>query len=67
MKKRLTKAVVLTSLLLTVALGAIGCKKVECDFCGETKRCSTTEIFGEEVNICKDCEKDLEDFASMFQ
>lgn len=67
MKKRLTRMMVLTGLLVVVAVGAVGCKKVECDFCGETKKCKTEEVFGEEVNICSDCEEDLEDLANAFK
>lgn len=66
MKKRLSRAVVLTGLLLTVVLSAVGCKKVECDFCGETKSGKTMEVWGEEVGICKDCEKDLKELGSLF-
>ena len=67
MKKRLVKLAALTGVLVMVAMGTMGCKKVECDFCGEMKKCSTEEVFGNEVNICKDCEEDLETLGSMFK
>ncbi len=67
MKKRFTKLAALTGLLAMVAMSAMGCKKVECDVCGETKKCTTEEIFGEEVSICKDCQKELEDAANALE
>ncbi|MBQ9119539.1 MAG: hypothetical protein IJY09_05725 [Lachnospiraceae bacterium] len=64
MKKRIAKLTALTGLLVMVAMGTIGCKKVECDICGEKARCSTEKVLGQEINICKDCEEDLEDIGN---
>ena len=38
-----------------------GCGKVECDFCGDEKRCETRTVWGEEINCCKDCLDELND------
>ncbi len=57
MKKRLL--VTLFALMALVTL-LVGCKKVECDICGETKSCKTEELFGQEIHYCKDCQEDLE-------
>ena len=39
-----------------------GCqKKVECDICGEVKMCTTKNLDGEKLNICKDCQKEIAD------
>lgn len=68
MKKKLAKAAVAASMMIMVALSAVGCgKKVECDFCGEVKKCKTETIFGEEIHYCSDCEKELEELGSMLQ
>lgn len=66
MKKRLTKVLVLTGLLVLMTTGLTGCGKKVCDICGEEARCKTEEVLGEEVNICKDCQEDLEDLANLF-
>ena len=50
--------VALTALTLFTACG----KKSECDFCGEIKKCSTKDVFGETISICKDCIDELNDF-----
>lgn len=62
MKKKLTRVAVVGIMALMMT-GFAGCKKVECDFCGEEKKCKTEEMMGEEINICKDCEKDMEEIA----
>lgn len=67
MKKRITKVLVLMSVMVLMATGLTGCGKKECDICGEEARCKTEEVLGEEINICKDCEEDLEDLADMFK
>lgn len=68
MKKKLAKAAAVAGMMIMVALSAVGCgKKVECDFCGEVKKCKTETIFGEEIHYCSDCEKELEELGSMFQ
>ncbi len=68
MKRKLVKATVIVSAFMMLTMGLTGCKKkTECDFCGEVKRCSEEEIFGESVYICGDCEDALEELGSMFQ
>ncbi|MCM1103746.1 MAG: hypothetical protein NC409_06520 [Clostridium sp.] len=47
-------------MMMMVALSAVGCgKKVECDFCGEMKKCKTETFFGEEIHYCSDCEAEI--------
>ena len=66
--KKLVKLTAILSLTVVTAIGMTGCsKKVECDMCGETKKCKTEEVFGKEVSICSDCESDLESLGSMFE
>lgn len=67
MKKRTSKLAALICTLAILAMCLGGCKKVECDFCGETKKCQTMEVFGEKVNICKDCKADLDALGSLFK
>ncbi len=67
MKKKISKLVALTSVMVVLITGLTGCSKAECDFCGETARCSTMEILGEEVKICGDCEDGLEALGSLFE
>lgn len=64
MKKKVSLALVLTFLLVTL----IGCGKFECDLCGDEKsgKKYEEEVFGEEVTICKDCYEDLEELRDMF-
>ncbi len=54
MKKKLTKVVVLASVLTMMAMNLVACAS-KCDLCGETGKCETLEIFGEKVKICEDC------------
>ena len=55
MKKRITKALVVATLLITMATSLIACGKKECDICGEMGKCQTEEFFGQEINVCEDC------------
>lgn len=60
MKKRIITTIIIMSLC---ALALVGCKKkVVCDFCGETKMCTEKSVDGEKVNICDDCQKEINDF-----
>lgn len=60
MKKKLARAAAIVGMMTMVALSAVGCgKKVECDFCGEVKKCKTETIFGEEIHYCSDCEAEI--------
>lgn len=66
--KKLVKLTAILSLTVVTAIGVTGCgKKVECDICGETKKCKTEEVLGQKINICSDCESDIKDLGSMFQ
>jgi len=65
MKKFLILTVCVATMLLT--LTACG-EKVECEFCGEEKRCKTTTVLGEEINYCADCEDEINEmFEEDFQ
>ena len=55
MKNRIKKALVVGTLLVTMATSLIACGKKECDVCGEMGKCKTKEFFGQEINICEDC------------
>lgn len=57
--KKLTKVVILVG-IMSMMLCACG-KKVECDFCGEVKSCTTKSILGEKINVCDDC---MDEFKS---
>ncbi|MBQ2819073.1 MAG: hypothetical protein IKM67_03775 [Clostridia bacterium] len=59
MKKFIALLMLACTLLVFAA-----CNMTECDFCGEKKNCETEEIFGKEINYCKDCEEDLEDISN---
>jgi len=53
-KMKMKKGFVLGVSLLMLLL--VGCgKKVECDFCGETRTGETKTVWGEEVDICDEC------------
>lgn len=75
MKKKTLKVVVVAGLLTLMMVGFAGCKKTECEGCGEMKSCSTyeSELLGE-LELCKDCksemkeaEKELEELADDFK
>lgn len=57
MKKKIIASMFLaiTALSLFTACG----KKVECDFCGEMKKCKTETVFGQDISYCKDCEEEM--------
>ena len=57
MKKRMLKITALVSLAMLLTAGFAGCKKTECEWCGEMKRCKTVylSLLGE-YNMCEDCE-----------
>ena len=56
-------AAILVSVTALPVLAYCGPLK-ECDICGKTKICKTSEFLGEEIAICGDCEKDLNNLAS---
>ena len=62
------KLTVVLGLTVMTVVGVTGCsKKVECDICGETKKCKTEKVLGQEVSICSDCQEGLEDLGSMLK
>lgn len=60
--KKISKFLVLTSVLVVMATGLTACggKKAICDVCGEEKTCKTKEILGEEVTYCGDCKEQVD-------
>ena len=56
MKKKLLKILALLGLAAMMTVGFAGCKKTECEWCGEEKRCKTVylSLLGE-YNMCKEC------------
>lgn len=58
MKKRMLKITALVGLATLLTAGFAGCKKTECEWCGEMKRCKTVylSLLGE-YNMCEDCEE----------
>ena len=56
MKRKVGRIVV--AVLAALSLTACG-KKAVCSFCGEEKSCQTKTVFGEELYICRDFEKEL--------
>ena len=58
MKKRMLKISALVSLAMLLTAGFAGCKKTECEWCGEMKRCKTVylSMLGE-YNMCEECER----------
>lgn len=60
MKKKLMKVIAVAGAIVLLVGCLAGCKKSECYWCNETKRCKMIEfsLIGER-NTCKDCEKYL--------
>ena len=56
MKKKLFKIMALVGLAAMMTVGFAGCKKTECEWCGEKAHCKTTyvSLLGE-YNMCKEC------------
>lgn len=56
MKKKLLKIMALVGLAMMMTVGFAGCKKTECEWCGETRRCKTVylSMLGE-YSMCKEC------------
>ena len=62
MKKTLSVII----LALTMAMLLVGCGKVKCDLCGETKAGKTKKVMGQEVSVCNDCSNGISDALSGF-
>ncbi len=58
MKKIITLALA-TIMILSVLTG---CAFKECSLCGEKKKCETTKVLGQEVNVCQDCIDGISNF-----
>ena len=56
-------ALLFTSVSVLTLLTACGNLK-ECDFCGKLKPCKTEAVLGQEIAICDDCQKEINDFAN---
>lgn len=58
MKKKAFRVLALAGLLAMMTMGFAGCKKTECEWCGEMKRCKTVylSMLGE-YNMCEECER----------
>lgn len=58
MKKKWLKVLALAGVMAMMTMGLAGCKKTECEWCGEMKRCKTVylSLLGE-YSMCKDCRK----------
>lgn len=58
----------ITAVLLTVAtvLSLTACGKFTCDMCGQEKsgKKHTESLLGQEITICDDCYKGVEDLAN---
>lgn len=56
MKKKAFRVLALAGLLAMMTMGFAGCKKTECEWCGEVRRCKTVylSLLGE-YNMCKEC------------
>ncbi len=68
MKKRLLKIAALVGLAAMMTVGFAGCKKTECEWCGEMKRCKTTylNMLGE-YNMCKECRELVEPISENYK
>ena len=62
------KCSILVALVMLMSVLLCGCGKFECDICGEEKsgKKYKDEVFGQEVEYCKDCKEDLEDLGDLF-
>lgn len=59
------KRVIALLLVLSVIFALAACSApTTCDICGETKSCKTIEVLGQKMNICGDCEKEMNDLAN---
>ena len=59
------KKIVLVVLLIMLVCGLTGCKKTECAYCGEMKRCEKYQnVLLGEVDVCNDC---IEEIKSMWK
>ena len=59
MKKLLTIAMIAVMLLSTTSCA----KKVECDLCGEMKKCQERTSMGETIHVCQDCLDEIEQYV----
>lgn len=62
--RKFKKVVLVAAVAAMMTVGFAGCKKTECDYCEEEKKCKTEEVRGEKVSICEDCEKEMEEIVN---
>lgn len=61
MKKRIVALLLVVSALSMLG----GCKKVECELCGDEEYCKNYEIDGEKYKLCEDCIEDMEELKEL--
>ncbi len=68
MKKKLFRIAALVGLVAMMTVGLAGCKKTECEWCGEMKRCKTMylNMLGE-YNMCKECRELVAPISENYQ
>lgn len=56
MKKRMSRIMVLVGLVAMMTAGFAGCKKTQCHYCEEMKRCKPYNDYAlGEMNLCEEC------------
>lgn len=56
-------------LVVVATMSLTACGKFTCDICGEEKtgKSYKTEVWGQDVVICKDCYEDIQAVTSLFK
>lgn len=59
MKKKISKIITLTCMMLFMAMSLTACGQKECDYCGEMAECKKIQFVegGKKLNLCADCEQ----------
>ena len=60
--KKFKKVVSLVLVVLMMSLLLTGCGRQICTICGEKKSCKETMVLGTTCYICKDCQKELQQY-----
>ena len=56
------KKLLIGAMVAVILLSATSCaKKVECDLCGEMKKCQERTSKGEIIHVCHDCLEEIEE------
>ena len=64
--KRIVSLVLVVLILVTVAFSVCSCGKVECALCKEevsSMSAKKADVYGQEVTVCKDCYKQMQELA----